>query len=51
MKLLLPLEAMTAPIPLPGPFIRFLGVAEGLGAIGLTRHGGSLCGFEVQLVF
>jgi hypothetical protein len=35
MKLVLPLEAMTAPIPLPGPFIRFLGVAEVLGAIGL----------------
>ena len=26
MKLVLPLEAMTAPIALPGPFIRFLGV-------------------------
>jgi len=35
MKLVLPLEAMTAPIALPGPFIRFLGVAEVLGAIGL----------------
>ena len=35
MKLVLPLEAMTAPIALPGPFIRFLGVTEVLGAIGL----------------
>jgi hypothetical protein len=35
MKLVLPLEAMTAPIALAGPFIRFLGVAEVLGAIGL----------------
>ena len=39
MKLVLPLEAMTAPIALPGPFIRFLGVAEVLGAIGLILPG------------
>ena len=35
MKLVLPLEAMQAPISLPGPFLRFIGVAEVLGAIGL----------------
>jgi len=39
MKLLPPLEAMTVPIRLPGPFIRFLGVAEVLGAIGLILPG------------
>ena len=38
MKLVLPLDALQAtpgPIALPGPFIRFIGVAEVLGAIGL----------------
>jgi uncharacterized membrane protein YphA (DoxX/SURF4 family) len=35
MKLMLPLEALTGPLPLPGMFMRFLGVAEVLGAIGL----------------
>jgi hypothetical protein len=35
MKLVLPLEKLTGPIPLSGPFIRFIGVAEVLGAIGL----------------
>jgi hypothetical protein len=39
MKLVLPLEAMTGPIPLPGPFLRFIGVAEVLGAIGLILPG------------
>jgi hypothetical protein len=39
MKLVLPIEAMTAPIVLPGPFLRFLGVAEVLGAIGLILPG------------
>ena len=36
-KLVLPLEVMTEqmPVPLPGPFLRFLGVAEVLGAVGL----------------
>ncbi|PYN24586.1 MAG: DoxX family protein, partial [Candidatus Rokuibacteriota bacterium] len=28
MKLVLPLEAMTGPIPVPGLFLRFIGVAE-----------------------
>src|SRR5215208_8059169 len=39
MKLVLPIEAMAAPVPLPGPFLRFLGVAEVLGAIGLILPG------------
>jgi hypothetical protein len=39
MKLVLPLEAMKGPIPLPGLFLRFLGVAEVLGAVGLILPG------------
>jgi uncharacterized membrane protein YphA (DoxX/SURF4 family) len=39
MKLVLPLEALTGPVPLPGLFVRFLGVAEVLGAIGLILPG------------
>jgi DoxX-like protein len=35
MKLVLPLDALTGPIPLPGLFMRFLGVVEVLGAVGL----------------
>ncbi len=35
MKLVLPLEKLTGPIPLPGLFLRFIGVAEVLGALGL----------------
>jgi len=35
MKLVLPLETLQAPVALPGLFIRFIGVAETLGAIGL----------------
>jgi hypothetical protein len=35
MKLVMPLEAMKSPIALPGLFLRFLGVAEVLGAVGL----------------
>jgi hypothetical protein len=38
-KLVLPIEAMQEPIALPGPFLRFLGVAEVLGAIGLILPG------------
>ena len=34
-KLILPLETLQAPVALPGLFIRFIGVAETLGAIGL----------------
>jgi hypothetical protein len=40
MKLVLPIEAMTTgPIALPGLFIRFIGVAEVLGALGLILPG------------
>jgi len=39
MKLILPLDALTGPVPLPGLFVRFLGVAEVLGAIGLILPG------------
>ena len=39
MKLLLPLEQLTGPIPLPGLFMRFIGVAEVLGGIGLVLPG------------
>jgi uncharacterized membrane protein YphA (DoxX/SURF4 family) len=35
-KLVLPLEALKGPVPLPGLFLRFLGVCEVLGAIGLV---------------
>src|SRR5215510_16079995 len=34
-KLVLPLETLNGPVALPGPFVRFIGVAEALGAIGL----------------
>ena len=39
MKLVLPIEAMVGPIALPGAFLRFIGVAETLGAIGLILPG------------
>jgi uncharacterized membrane protein YphA (DoxX/SURF4 family) len=39
MKLVLPLEALTKEMPLPGLFVRFIGVAEVLGAIGLILPG------------
>jgi hypothetical protein len=35
MKLVLPIDAMAGPVALPGLFLRFIGVAEVLGAIGL----------------
>lgn len=38
-KLVLPLEVLTEQSPLPGPFLRFIGVAEVLGAIGLILPG------------
>lgn len=38
-KLVLPLEQLTGPIPLPGWFVRFIGVAEVLGALGLILPG------------
>jgi hypothetical protein len=39
MKLILPIEAMTKQMPLPGLFLRFIGVAEVLGALGLILPG------------
>jgi hypothetical protein len=39
MKLLLPIEALTGEMPLPGLFLRFIGVAEVLGALGLILPG------------
>ncbi|OGQ83201.1 MAG: hypothetical protein A3F90_11085 [Deltaproteobacteria bacterium RIFCSPLOWO2_12_FULL_60_19] len=39
MKLVLPLEALEGPVPLPGLFMRFTGVAEVLGALGLILPG------------
>jgi uncharacterized membrane protein YphA (DoxX/SURF4 family) len=39
MKLVLPLEKMTGSVPLPGLFLRFIGVVEVLGAIGLILPG------------
>ena len=41
LKLVLPLEKLTGPmpVPLPGLFLRFIGVAEVLGAIGLILPG------------
>lgn len=38
-KLVMPIEAMTAQIHLPGLFLRFIGVAETLGAIGIVLPG------------
>ena len=39
MKFLMPIEEMTKQVPLPGLFLRFIGVAEVLGAIGLILPG------------
>jgi hypothetical protein len=39
MKLILPLEVLTRQMHLPGLFVRFIGVAEVLGAIGLILPG------------
>ena len=38
-KLILPVEEMTRQVPLPGAFLRFIGVAEILGAAGLILPG------------
>ena len=38
-KLVMPLDQMTGPVALPGWFLRFLGVAEVLGALGLVLPG------------
>ena len=34
-KLMIPIEEMTAQMPLPGPFIQFIAIAEVLGGLGL----------------
>ena len=39
MKLVLPLDKLTGPFPVPGLFLRFIGVVEILGAIGLILPG------------
>lgn len=39
MKLIVPIEALTMPVPLPGWFLRFIGAAEVLGAVGLILPG------------
>jgi uncharacterized membrane protein YphA (DoxX/SURF4 family) len=39
MKLILPLSMLTAQVPLPGLFVRFLGIAEISGALGLILPG------------
>jgi uncharacterized membrane protein YphA (DoxX/SURF4 family) len=39
MKLIVPIEALTMPVPLPGAFLRFIGVVEVLGAVGLVLPG------------
>src|SRR5689334_4738683 len=39
MKLILPLSQLAGPVPLPGMFLRFIGVAEVLGAAGLIFPG------------
>src|SRR6266568_5417333 len=39
MKLVLPLEALQDPVALPGLFLRCIGVAEVLGALGLILPG------------
>ena len=39
MKLVMPIEEMTKQMPLPGAFLRFIGVAEVLGALGLILPG------------
>jgi hypothetical protein len=38
-KLILPLDKLTGQVPLPGAFMRFIGVAEVLGALGLVLPG------------
>jgi hypothetical protein len=39
MKLILPIEMLTAQMPLSGLFVRFIGVAEVAGALGLILPG------------
>ena len=39
MKLVLPLDQLTGPVALPGWFVRFIGVCELLGGLGLILPG------------
>ena len=39
MKLILPLDQLTGPVALPGWFLRFIGVCEVLGGLGLILPG------------
>jgi hypothetical protein len=39
MKLVMPLEELKGPVELPGAFVRFIGVAEVLGGLGLVLPG------------
>ena len=39
MKLILPIEEMTKQMPMPGLFLRFIGVCEVLGGLGLILPG------------
>src|ERR671932_1576853 len=39
MKLVLPLDKLTGPIEVPGSFLRFIGVCEVLGGLGLILPG------------
>ena len=39
MKLVLPLDQLTGPVPVPGLFLRFIGVVEVLGGLGLILPG------------
>ena len=39
MKLVVPIEALAGPVALPGLFLRFIGVAELLGGLGLVLPG------------
>jgi hypothetical protein len=39
MKLVMPLEMLKGPVALPGLFLRFIGVCEVLGALGLVLPG------------
>ena len=47
MKLVMPIEEMTKEIALPGAFLRFIGVAELLGGLGLVLPG--LTGIRPEL--
>lgn len=38
-KLMMPIEQVTQQVPVPGPFIRFISLAEVLGALGLALPG------------